>query len=282
MTIFDLISDKNYQHKNVLYKIIWHICDIKKDDMIKHYDQTLPQNQIDQIILMYDRYAKEKEPLEYILGYVDFLWYRFTLDNRSLIPRAETEYMIQAVTEYLHNYHTKHTVRDIWCGCGVLWLSVALHNTNLVSSLTLTDSEQECLDLTYINIGIYKDDLTDIHIETLQSDLVDFAKDLTLQDKVILVSNLPYIPDDTFELNADESAKKREPRTAFLWWKDGLDLYRRMFDQLFEHRIDTTMFLEMMTWQVDILEKEYGDKIQFEIVKTFHFNIVIVKGELVN
>lgn len=53
-------------------------------------------------------------------------------------------------------------------------------------------------------------------IKVLKSDLLDFARDLDSEYKVILVSNLPYIPDDTFEQNADESAKKREPRVAFL------------------------------------------------------------------
>ena len=38
------------------------------------------------------------------------------------------------------------------------------------------------------------------------------------------------------------------------------------------------MFLEMMTWQVEILQKEFGDKLAFEEVKTFHFNIRIVKA----
>jgi hypothetical protein len=40
------------------------------------------------------------------------------------------------------------------------------------------------------------------------------------------------------------------------------------------------MFLEMMTWQVDILRQEFGDRMEFEEVKTFHFNIRIVKAWL--
>ncbi|USN54172.1 MAG: hypothetical protein H6765_06290 [Candidatus Peribacteria bacterium] len=53
-----------------------------------------------------------------------------------------------------------------------------------------------------------------------------------------------------------------------------------MFDQLLAQVPDAqvTMFLEMMTRQVDILRQEYGEKIHFEEVKTFHFNIRIVKA----
>jgi hypothetical protein len=56
-----------------------------------------------------------------------------------------------------------------------------------------------------------------------------------------------------------------------------------MFNQLFDLQSSglttpVTMFLEMMTWQMEILEREFGDRIQFSVTKTFHFNIIIVQG----
>jgi methylase of polypeptide subunit release factors len=73
--------------------------------------------------------------------------------------------------------------------------------------------------------------------------------------------------------------RKREPRPAFVGGKDGLDYYREMFKQLFDTGLtEITLFLEMMTWQVDILRQEYGDRMDFAEIKTFHFNIRIVKG----
>jgi hypothetical protein len=73
---------------------------------------------------------------------------------------------------------------------------------------------------------------------------------------------------------------------AFVGGNDGNDWYRKMFDQLladpkvwnYTHR--TTMFLEMMTWQLDILRQEYTGRMEFEICHTFHFNIIIVKGRI--
>jgi hypothetical protein len=59
-----------------------------------------------------------------------------------------------------------------------------------------------------------------------------------------------------------------------------------MFDQILglqttDYRAnDLVMFLEMMTWQIEILEKEFGDRMVFEEVRTFHFNIRIVKASL--
>lgn len=102
-----------------------------------------------------------------------------------------------------------------------------------------------------------------------------------LARNVILVANLPYIPEETFELNAADNVKKREPKPAFVGGDDGLIYYRKMFEQLLELKLNNlNMFLEMMTWQVDVLRQEFGDRFEFEEVKTFHFNIRIVKAWL--
>jgi methylase of polypeptide subunit release factors len=95
------------------------------------------------------------------------------------------------------------------------------------------------------------------------------------QKEVIVLANLPYIPDETFDTNPDLSIKY-EPRVAFVWWDDGLDLYRIMFSQIYNSGYQFTMFLEMMTWQVDILRKEF-EQLLFEEIKTFHFQIRIVR-----
>jgi methylase of polypeptide subunit release factors len=88
---------------------------------------------------------------------------------------------------------------------------------------------------------------------------------------------LPYIPDDIFFENVEDNVKKWEPSIAFLWWKDWLDLYRKLLNQLKKYsKKFVSWFFEMMDWQVDILSKEF--KIyKFNKKRTFHFNIKIVQ-----
>jgi methylase of polypeptide subunit release factors len=93
---------------------------------------------------------------------------------------------------------------------------------------------------------------------------------------LIIVANLPYIPEQLFKDNVDDRVKKREPKMAFVAGDDGLDLYHVMFAQLQSPLAPLTLFLEMMTRQVDILRQAYPERI-FEEVKTFHFNIRIVR-----
>ena len=116
---------------------------------------------------------------------------------------------------------------------------------------------------------------------------------------VVLVANLPYIPEATFEANVSDNVKKWEPKPAFVGGEDGLVYYKKMLDQIMtlrgirdqgpengDNKIfpkihgSITCFLEMMTWQVDILRQLYGQSFVFEEVKTFHFNIRIVKTSL--
>lgn len=69
--------------------------------MIRHYDDDVTTEHYDMIDRDYTRYDRDKEPLEYILGYVTFFERRFVVTRDTLIPRPETEYMIEAVIQHV-------------------------------------------------------------------------------------------------------------------------------------------------------------------------------------
>lgn len=155
----------------------------------------------------------------------------------------------------------------------------------------LSDYSDDALIVAKQNYALFEDGIqanqnaTAMHF--LHVSLLEYLHDYraSLAGKsAVLVANLPYIPDETFDTSADDTVKKWEPRMAFVGGDDGLDLYRIMFDQLLqfqstEEKLEkVVLFLEMMTWQVEILREAYGDKMIFEEVKTFHFNIRIVKA----
>jgi len=289
MTVWDLLSDSFFQQKKVLEKLLCHYTWLTKEQLITSYDIELTNEQIENIKRWYLEYTVEKKPLEYIMGFVEFFGRKFAVDGRCLIPRPETEYMIEAVNENINDKMTewqndKNILIDVGTGCGVLGLSVLLENPSFFGKAFLTEYFPDTLSLAQENYAHYKNTLgTGTDIELFQANLVDFlvARPLTQADSLILIANLPYIPNETFDTQAEDNVRKREPRPAFVWGDDGLDYYREMFGQLFTSKpaYTTTMFLEMMTWQVDILRKEFPH-ILFEEIKTFHFNIRIVKGTL--
>jgi len=338
MKIGELIADKNLAEKGILQKLICGFCGISKEEMRTKSDQEIDENIFNQIQSAYNIYIEKKKPLEYLLGYVEFFGRRFVVNEATLIPRPETEYMINSVSEFIswklkaESWKPKNNIPefismkheswdikqnlllDIWTGCGVLGLSILLQNPDFFDEAILTDFYQDALEVAKENFRNYKWEIINDpevsrtsklkEVEIIQSDLLEFLindKWEIINEKlkkdniwsIVLVANLPYIPEKTFDEWVGENVKNWEPRPAFVGWEDGLDYYRKMFEQIIKNNLELgirneelrnenklVMFLEMMTWQVDILRKEFWKKMEFEEVKTFHFNIRIVKAWL--
>ena len=289
MKIQELLQNPDYQQKRVLENLICHFLDISREDLWTKLDNELDSNIFEKVDQAYNNFVVKKKPLEYVLGYVEFLRNKFKIDERALIPRPETEYMIQAVNEHIQEWKISQPaiLFDIGTWCGVLWLSVLLHNNNFFEKAYLSEYIEYTLSLARENYESYKSELWDTQVKLVQSNLVAFMEDCLKNNEFsvdkynfLLVANLPYIPEQTFNENVWENVKNWEPKPAFVGGEDWLDYYREMFQQLFDFWIKPVMFLEMMTRQVDILRKEFWEKINFDEVKTFHFNIRIVKAEI--
>ena len=72
MTIFDCIKDPYYRHKYVLERILTELLGYTREELIVHYDDAVNADVSSRVRTMYDEYAIGKQPLEYILGYVEY------------------------------------------------------------------------------------------------------------------------------------------------------------------------------------------------------------------
>ncbi|MFA6256516.1 MAG: HemK/PrmC family methyltransferase [Candidatus Absconditabacterales bacterium] len=331
MKLSELLGREDLKEKFVLQKFLCTFLSCSREELWTDMDKELSDEIIQKILTAYKSYVEDKKPLEYILGHVDFFGREFFVNEATLIPRPETEYMITAVTEFISMKreagsmkHHDNVLLDIGTGCGVLGISVLLQNPGYFSEVVFSDYFENALEIAKRNFqGLVssnegREKKYVQKVQFLHSDLLDFLNDKSLNKanlagtnppgfdfaqpsplnpglpragrevfsgNIILVANLPYIPEETFEANAADNVKKWEPKPAFVGGDDGLDYYRIMLDQIIslkpkaESRKPETfvMFLEMMTWQVDILRQLYDDVFVFEEVKTFHFNIRIVK-----
>ncbi len=281
MKIIEILGDPKVKYKKVIEKIICKELSISKEEFFKNYDTNIDENKYNKIMNMYYEYQEGKKPLEYILWYVEFMWLKFKVNTDTLIPRPETEYMIQAINEYIQKEKKDVNIIDVWTWSWVLWISSSYHNKKYVNEVLLMDISEKALDIAKQNYNKIINTTKNLNIK--KSNLLEyFIQNLKKYDNKenIIIGNLPYIPDTTFDSDVEDNVKLREPRIAFVWWDDWLDLYRQMFAQIINIGIDKinfTMFLEMMTDQIDILRKEYWDIFRFEEIKTFHFNIKILK-----
>jgi len=323
MTIEKLMADSNLKEKFVLEKLLMHFLWVTREALRVKSSIVINDDILEQVLTAYKKYVDDKMPMEYILGYVEFFETKFFVNSDTLIPRPETEYMVLAISEYLQNIPKNQNILiDLWTGCGVLGISVLLQNPQIFEKVYFTDISDEALKvaqknyerLVSFNREGHKGGVKDakfLGVEFLESDLLEFLDSGRLgkiSEDLVIVANLPYIPDEMFDENSPENVKNWEPRFAFVGGEDGLDLYRNLFKQisdsgrfggdfrrlpenswkLYQNKKKSSvisenlqsslvMFLEMMTWQVDILRKEF-EWLEFEEVKTFHFNIRIVRA----
>lgn len=159
---------------------------------------------------------KENKPIQYVIGNVNFYGLKFIVNKNVLIPRFETEELVEQVVEYTKDLNKdKIKILDLGCGSGAIGLT--LKSILKDSEVTLTDISKEALEVAKLNANNLNLDVT--FIES------DWLSNVKLEQYDIIVSNPPYIrPDEEIE----EIVKNNEPSLALYGGVDGLDCYRKI------------------------------------------------------
>ena len=160
------------------------------------------------------------EPVQYILGATEFMGLEFKVDRRVLIPRPETEILVEAAIEMIKAGGIRSPdILDLGTGSGCIAISLANHIPD--SKITAIDISLEALEVAARNAY-----LNQAQIEFIQSDL--FAA-LGSQRFDLIISNPPYV--STQELNTLAKEISFEPILALEAGFDGFDFYRRIISQ---------------------------------------------------
>jgi len=165
------------------------------------------------------------EPLQYILGQANFMGIDLIVDKRVLIPRPETEILVDlAINKIKKNFYTKKIkVLDIGTGSGNI--AVAFAKNIQDCSVTSIDISNDALEVARINA---KNNYVDNKIRFIQSDLEKFF-DKNNEKFDLIISNPPYIETNNI-LNLPDDVKQ-EPHAALDGGIDGLDFYRIIIKQ---------------------------------------------------
>lgn len=162
---------------------------------------------------------KEGKPLQYVIGNVNFYGYSFMVDERVLIPRFETEQLVEEVCKYIESSPKKNLkVLDIGCGSGVIGLTLKKKFPQI--SVDLLDISKDALEVA-------KENATQLGVEAkfIESDL--FSKVSEKYD--IIVSNPPYIRENE---KIEQIVKDNEPSIALYGGADGLLYYKRIIKDI--------------------------------------------------
>ena len=172
------------------------------------------------------------EPLQYIEEYVPFYSISLKVDERCLIPRPETEYLVQIIKE---NVEPPNKVLDVGSGSGGIALMMKSIFPN--SEVTGIDISEEAIQLANENSK-----LNSLEVSFFQSNLLENVEE---SDHDLIVANLPYIPTENLN-ELDREVIDYEPLTALNGGKDGLEIISNLIHQLEEKDYKkVNLFLEI-------------------------------------
>jgi release factor glutamine methyltransferase len=202
--------------------ILAHVLDKPRTWIAAHGDASLTRLQIDSAQEAFAR-LKAGEPLPYILGHWDFYGLEFDVTKDVLIPRPETELLVEKAIAWLQASPERRTIADIGTGSGAIAVSLAMH---------VPDANILATDISFAALKIAKHNARKFHvhhkINFLQCDLLPQHVDNLSTDRHfdLICANPPYIPTDILH---QLPIFGREPTLALDGGADGLDAYRRLF-----------------------------------------------------
>lgn len=158
------------------------------------------------------------EPLQYIEEYVPFYTIQLKVDQRCLIPRPETEYLIELIKE---NTEPSKGILDIGTGSGCI---------ALMMKVLFPDVEVSGIDISQeaLSIAIENAQLNSVPVNFYQSDLLGNVKTKNID---LIIANLPYIPQENLD-DLDKEVIDYEPLIALNGGVDGLEIISRLIKQI--------------------------------------------------
>jgi release factor glutamine methyltransferase len=226
--ITGLLTKRPQPHRDA-QEILCCLLGISRTELLITLDETIPAEVEKKAFTIASKVAKGK-PLEYELGYCTFMGLKLKVNPFVLIPRPDTEILVEEATKKTNN---GCSVLDLCTGSGCIALSMKKRNpfcTVMASDLSLHALRIAKENATNLNIDV----------EFVRSDLFE-SIDKTFD---IIVSNPPYIPRSRIPMLQKEISF--EPIEALDGGEDGLDFYRRINDGFESHLAkDGTAYFEI-------------------------------------
>ena len=204
--------------------LLSHILGCNRSFLIAHDDQRLSPGQLQAFATLIARRAGG-EPLQYLTGHQEFFKLDFAVTPDVLIPRPETELIVEAGLELFPD-NADFTFADIGTGSGCVAISILHERRN--ARATAIDESAAALKVAEHNAARHH--VIDL-MRFVQSDLFTQSPHAEVFD--LIVSNPPYVPDS--ELISLQREVQREPRSALSGGADGLSVIRRLLAEAAQH-----------------------------------------------
>lgn len=246
--------------------IIAHGLKIERIQLYLKFDQPLSEPEISTCRELVRRRA-QGEPVAYILGTKDFFGYTFAVNSHTLIPRPETEHVVEAVLEWTENLEHPYTILDLGTGSGCIGLSLLKRLPQ--AQLIAVDLSEGALEVARKNAQALeiqdRVQFVFANSESVDQVLADLQNFTGREDIDILVSNPPYIAVD--DKDVEDNVKKFEPSSALFAEDHGLQ-YLKSWSKKYAPFLASKaiMLMEMGMSQGDAMKAHFQSLQTFQTV----------------
>lgn len=222
MQVRDFLLEQQGVHGLELVNILAYALSMSKEQLFMNLNREVDEASIVRIgELIHQR--RRGKPLAYITGTKEFFSEEFFVDERVLIPRPETELLVEEAIRILENAAGVHSILDMGTGSGAIGLTVA----------KITRRPVVCVDASREAIAVAKTNARNLavldRVHFVCSDLFRAIKRGKRFDLVL--ANLPYVSDEEWDALMDD-VRNYEPRKALYGGSDGAMVYRRFMEDL--------------------------------------------------
>ena len=213
-----LIYGKSHCHSDLAKMLLAELLELNSLELLNHLNDIVNEE-------ITEKYKKEVlaiengKPIQYAIGNVNFYGEIFEINENVLIPRFETEELVEHTVSYIKQFFTEPVdIIDLGCGSGVIGLT--LEKKVSTKSVDLIDISEKALEITHKNCEKHNS-----KANLIQSDM--FEKVEKKYD--VIISNPPYIK-TTEEI--EDIVKNNEPHLALYAGEDGLDCYKKILENV--------------------------------------------------
>ena len=220
--------------------LISHVVGLKRIELYTQFDRQVPRQQLDRLHNLVKR-AGLHEPVAYLTGKTEFYSLELDITADCMIPRLETEFLVQRAIEFLRTRCGIQYVCDLCTGSGCIAVGIAKNFTNV--RVTATDISAAALNVAARNVEKHR---LNEHVQLLCGDLFEpIIQQLDVSQFDLIVCNPPYVSSAEYD-KLDKNVKDYEPESALLAGEDGLDVYYRIIEKANEFlKPGTVLMLEI-------------------------------------
>lgn len=245
------IEDSGFESR----QIIRYITKLSNNEIITRYNDNLEDFQVK----MWQSVMEQRlshYPLQYIIGEWSFYGLNFYVGEGCLIPRADTEILVDTAFEFLKN-NPKAKVLDLCAGSGCIGITIA----NRFKDTFVTLVEKYDVPYSFCEKNIHRNPSETLSL--VKADVFDFEPDGKVD---LIVGNPPYISAKDMENLSEEVL--REPDSALYGGEDGLDFYRVILKRYVKYLNDNGMLAVEVGYDQSEKVKELFRQAGFKDIKT--------------